>query len=173
MSSAQPAFGAMFRELIELGVVEIDTEPLDAGIERRLKEFWKNTSCPRCGHQSIVTWEKLDRIWCRDCDFKPVYTYGTPFHALRGHVAQYQPDRAAARSGLQNRSHSDSRDGSRGSARLPRRLGTSRPDHRWTDASRRIWPGLFGLQRPRAAAEQPFPRRLVPDRPLTLAGPPR
>ena len=33
MSSAQPAFGAMFRELIELGVVEIDTEPLDARIE--------------------------------------------------------------------------------------------------------------------------------------------
>jgi hypothetical protein len=30
MSSAQPAFGTMFRELIELGVVEIDTEPLDA-----------------------------------------------------------------------------------------------------------------------------------------------
>ena len=30
MVSAQPAFGAMFRELIELGVVEIDTEPLDA-----------------------------------------------------------------------------------------------------------------------------------------------
>ncbi len=29
----------MFRELIELGVVEIDTEPLDARIERRLKEF--------------------------------------------------------------------------------------------------------------------------------------
>jgi len=52
MSSAQPAFGAMFRELIELGVVEIDTEPLDARIERRLKEFWENTSCPRCGHNS-------------------------------------------------------------------------------------------------------------------------
>jgi hypothetical protein len=26
--------------LIELGVVEVNTEPLDAGIERRLKEFW-------------------------------------------------------------------------------------------------------------------------------------
>ena len=49
-------------------------------IERRLKKFWENTSCPRCGHQSIVTWEKLDRIWCRDCNFKPVFVYGTPFH---------------------------------------------------------------------------------------------
>ncbi len=39
MSSAQPAFGAMFREPIELGVVEINTKPLDAGIEWRLKEF--------------------------------------------------------------------------------------------------------------------------------------
>ncbi|PGF14343.1 IS1595 family transposase [Natrinema sp. CBA1119] len=80
MSSAQPAFGAMFRELIELGVVEIDTEPLDARIERRLKEFWENTSCPRCGHTSVQTWPHLDRVWCRDCNFKPVYTYGTPFH---------------------------------------------------------------------------------------------
>jgi hypothetical protein len=45
MSSAQPAFGGMFRQLIELGVVEVGTEPLDARIERRLKEFWENTSC--------------------------------------------------------------------------------------------------------------------------------
>ncbi|ELZ28722.1 hypothetical protein C474_14539 [Halogeometricum pallidum JCM 14848] len=80
MASAQPAFGGMFRELIELGVVEIDTEPLDARIERRLKDFWEHTSCPRCGHNSVQTWSTLDRIWCRDCNFKPVYTYGTPFH---------------------------------------------------------------------------------------------
>jgi hypothetical protein len=64
MSSAQPAFEGMYRQLIELDVVEINTEPLDARTERRLKEFWENTSCPRCGQQSIVTWEKLDRIWC-------------------------------------------------------------------------------------------------------------
>jgi hypothetical protein len=30
MSSTQPAFGGMFRQLIELGVIEINTEPLDA-----------------------------------------------------------------------------------------------------------------------------------------------
>jgi hypothetical protein len=40
MSSPEPGFGGMFRQLIELGVVEINTEPLDARIERRLKEFW-------------------------------------------------------------------------------------------------------------------------------------
>jgi hypothetical protein len=32
MSSTQPAFGGMFRQLIELGVIEINTEPLDTGI---------------------------------------------------------------------------------------------------------------------------------------------
>jgi hypothetical protein len=30
MSSTEPAFGGMFRRLIELGVTEINTEPLDA-----------------------------------------------------------------------------------------------------------------------------------------------
>jgi len=80
MAAAQPAFGGMFRQLIELGVVGVNTEPLDAGIERRLKEFWVNTSCLRCGHQSIFTWDEIDRIWYRDCNFKPFFTYGTPFH---------------------------------------------------------------------------------------------
>ncbi|MDB2293979.1 IS1595 family transposase, partial [Halorubrum ezzemoulense] len=80
MSSTESAFGGMFRQLIELGVIEINTEPLDARIERRLKRFWENTSCPRCGHQSIMTWEKHDRVRCRNCEFKPVYTHGTPFH---------------------------------------------------------------------------------------------
>ncbi len=37
-------------------------------------------SCPRCGHTAIQTWPHLDRVWCRDCNFKPVYTYETPFH---------------------------------------------------------------------------------------------
>ena len=80
MSSARSAFGGMVRQLIEMGVIEINTEPLDALIERRLKEFWENTSCPRCGHQRLMTSEKRDRVRCRDCNFKPVYTYGTPFH---------------------------------------------------------------------------------------------
>ena len=62
MSSTEPAFGRLFQQLIELDVIKIDTEPLDARIERRLKEFWENTPCPRCGHCSIVTWENTDRI---------------------------------------------------------------------------------------------------------------
>jgi hypothetical protein len=44
----------MFRQLVELDVIEIDSEPLDARFERRVKDFWENTSCPRCGHQSIL-----------------------------------------------------------------------------------------------------------------------
>ncbi len=31
-------------------------------------------------HQSIRVWDGLDRVWCRNCDFRPVHTYGTPFH---------------------------------------------------------------------------------------------
>jgi len=122
MASAQPAFGEMFRGLIELGVVEIDTEPLDACIERRLKEFWEHTFCPRCGLNAVQTWPSLDRVWCRDCNFKPVYTDGTPFHEkhlaavrcfsrhpLRGYIAQHQSDRAAARTGVQDSLLRDSR----------------------------------------------------------------
>jgi hypothetical protein len=36
-----------------------------------------------------MMWEKTDRIWCRDCDFEPVFTYGTLFyekHRSCGHV---------------------------------------------------------------------------------------
>lgn len=80
MSSTQPAFGRLLRQLVDVGVFIIETEPLDARIERRLKQFWEHTTCPRCGHPSIHTWESSDRVICRNCDFKPVYTYGTPFH---------------------------------------------------------------------------------------------
>jgi len=34
MSSAQRAFGSMFRQLIEWEVIKIDTGPLDARIDR-------------------------------------------------------------------------------------------------------------------------------------------
>jgi len=44
MSSTESAFGGMFRQLTELEVVEIHTEPLNAHIERRLKRFWEDTS---------------------------------------------------------------------------------------------------------------------------------
>jgi ribosomal protein S27AE len=80
MSSSGPAFGRMLRQLVDLGVITINTEPLDAAIERRLKQFWESTTCPRCGNPSLYTWESSDRVCCRNCPFKPVYTYGTPFH---------------------------------------------------------------------------------------------
>ena len=80
MPSSDPAFGRMLRQLVDLGVITINTKPLDAAIERRLKQFWESTTCPRCGNPSIYTWESSDRICCRNCPFKPVYTYGTPFH---------------------------------------------------------------------------------------------
>jgi len=80
MSSSDPAFGRMLRQLVDLGVITINTEPLDAAIERRLKQFWESTTCPRCGNPSLYTWESSDRVCCRNCPFKPVYTYGTPFH---------------------------------------------------------------------------------------------
>ena len=38
MSSTQPAFGGMFRQLIELGVIGINTEPLDDRIELTNKQ---------------------------------------------------------------------------------------------------------------------------------------
>jgi transposase-like protein len=70
----------MLRQLVDLGVIKLETEPLDARIERRLKDFWEQTTCPSCDHPSIHTWDSSDRVICRSCGFKPVYTYGTPFH---------------------------------------------------------------------------------------------
>jgi len=70
----------MLRQLVDLGVIKLETEPLDARIERRLKKFWEQTPCPSCDQPSIHTWESSDRVICRSCGFKPRYTYGTPFH---------------------------------------------------------------------------------------------
>ena len=80
MSLSQSTFGRMLRQLVDIGVFDLNLEPLDARIERRLKQFWEHTTCPHCGYPSIRTWESSERIICRNCDFKPVYTYGTPFH---------------------------------------------------------------------------------------------
>ncbi len=37
MSKTQPTFGGMLRKLIGRGILELRTEPLDEGVERRLK----------------------------------------------------------------------------------------------------------------------------------------
>jgi hypothetical protein len=69
----------MFRELIVLSVVEIDTEPLDTRVERRLRASGRTRLVPARAHRR-QTWPHLDRVRCRDCSFKPIDTYGTPFH---------------------------------------------------------------------------------------------
>ena len=80
MPSSDPAFGRMLRQLVDLGVLKIETEPLDGRIERRLKQFWESRTCPQCGNPTIRTWESTDRVHCRSCQFNLVHTYGTPFH---------------------------------------------------------------------------------------------
>jgi ribosomal protein S27AE len=80
MPSVEPAFGGMFRQLIELGVVGIDTEPLDDGVERRLKTIWEDRSCPDCGADSLHALNGSDRIWCGRCNWKTTYTRGIPFY---------------------------------------------------------------------------------------------
>ncbi|WP_254533489.1 IS1595 family transposase [Natrinema gelatinilyticum] len=77
---SQPAFGKMLQQLVDLGVIELQTKPLDDQIERRLKKFWEQAPCPECGDPSIQTWPSSNRVICRSCGFKPVCTYGTPFH---------------------------------------------------------------------------------------------
>src|SRR6056297_2008731 len=42
MSSSDPAFGRMLRQLVDLGVLKLEMEPLDDRIERRLKQFWES-----------------------------------------------------------------------------------------------------------------------------------
>jgi len=49
-------------------------------VERRLKTIWEQAPCPECGATAIRTWDDLDRIWCRGCDFMSTYTLGTPFY---------------------------------------------------------------------------------------------
>ena len=148
MPSSDPAFGQMLHQLVDLGVIIINTEPLDAAIERRLKLFWESTTCPRCGNTSIYTWESSDRVCCRNCPFKPVYTY--------------------TRSCVQNDLLCDSRGGSHGEPRLPPRLEPVSAHDLWANTDRRIWEGLFRVQRPRSAARQPSSRRVVPDRQVTV-----
>jgi len=58
----------MLRQLVDIGVFDLNTEPLDEAIERRLKHFWGHTTCPRCGNPSIRTWESSDRVCCRNYD---------------------------------------------------------------------------------------------------------
>jgi predicted RNA-binding Zn-ribbon protein involved in translation (DUF1610 family) len=53
----QLAFCGMLHQLVSLGVLEMHSEPLDALIERRLKDAWQQAPCPNCGEHTIQTSE--------------------------------------------------------------------------------------------------------------------
>jgi len=184
MPSSDPAFGRMLRQLVDLGVLKLETEPLDAVIERRLKQFWGSRTCPRCGNPTVRSWESTDRVHCRSCQFKPVYTYGTPFHEKHlscGEVLlsfmlyadtllsisqiAVVLDRAYktvfyAIKEVETAVH-------RG---FPPRLESVSARNLWANTDRRVRKGLFRVQRPRPAARQPSSRRVVPNRANTVEG---
>ena len=49
----QPVFSGMVHQLVSLGAIEFRPEPLDEGIERRLKHAWQHTPCPDCGDHAV------------------------------------------------------------------------------------------------------------------------
>ena len=70
----------MLEDLVTLGAIEFRPEPLDAIVERRLKEIWTARSCPNCDEDSLHALDGSTRIWCGRCDWKTTYTRGTPFY---------------------------------------------------------------------------------------------
>ena len=80
MSNERPALGQRLSELVELGAIEFRPEPLDAIVERRLKEIWAARSCPHCEQKTLHALDGSDRIWCSRCNWKTTYTRGTPFY---------------------------------------------------------------------------------------------
>lgn len=80
MSNERPAFGQRLAEHAELGVIEFRPEPLDDGVERRLKTGWEARACPNCGADSLQALDGSSRIWCGRCHWKTTFTRGTPFY---------------------------------------------------------------------------------------------
>ena len=80
MPSERPALGQRLAELVELGAIEFRPEPLNAIVERRLKEIWAARSCPHCEQETLQALDGSDRIWCSHCNWKTTYTRGTPFY---------------------------------------------------------------------------------------------
>ena len=74
------ALGGMLEQLVDLGVIEFCSEPLDAIVERRLKAVWTSRACPNCDADALHALDGSDRIWCGRCDWKTIYTRGTPFY---------------------------------------------------------------------------------------------
>jgi transposase-like protein len=75
----QTAFGGMLQELVELTSIVLRPEPLDAEIERRCKQAWKEAPCPECGEIAIQTGDGSPRVWCTNCRYVFTYTRNTPF----------------------------------------------------------------------------------------------
>ena len=70
----------MLEQLVELGVIEFQPDPLDDGVERRLKAIWIARTCLNCDADVFHALDGSTRIWCGRCDWKTTYTRGTPFY---------------------------------------------------------------------------------------------
>ena len=80
MSNKRAALGGMFEQLVDLGVTEFASEPLDTIVKRRLKAIWTARICPNCDADALHALDGSTRIWCGRCDWKTTYTRGTPFY---------------------------------------------------------------------------------------------
>ena len=80
MTNERAALGGMLEQLVDLGVIEFCSEPLDAIVERRLKAVWTSRACPNCDADALHALDGSARIWCGRCDWKTTYTRGTPFY---------------------------------------------------------------------------------------------
>ena len=80
MSNKHAALGGMLEQFVDLGVIEFRPEPLDDGVERRLKAIWNTRTCPNCGVDTLHALDGSARIWRGRCDWKTTYTRGTPFY---------------------------------------------------------------------------------------------
>jgi transposase-like protein len=80
MSKERAALGGMLEQLVDLGVIEFCSEPLDAIVERRLKAVWTSRTCPNCDADALQALDGSTRIWCDRCGWKTTYTRGTPLY---------------------------------------------------------------------------------------------
>jgi ribosomal protein S27AE len=80
MTNKRAALGGMLEQLVDFGVIEFRTEPLDDIVERRLKVIWSTRTCPNCDADALHAFDGSARIWCGRCDWKTTYTRGTPFY---------------------------------------------------------------------------------------------
>ena len=80
MSTERAALGRMLEQLVDFGVIEFCSEPLDTIVERRLNTIWTTQTCPNCDADALDALDGSNRIWCGRCDWKTTYTRGTPFY---------------------------------------------------------------------------------------------